>query len=484
MTGRGATNVGDDASVSCDVCVIGAGPAGSSLALRLAQLGHSVCVVEREAFPRHRVGESLPPSILPVLETLGLRGAVEAAGFLRPRGAIVHWAGSAAVREYGEGAAGFQVDRAGFDALILKAAQSAGAHVIQPAKARRPERMGALWHVPLQGHAETQEIRARFLVDAAGKHSALRPRSQPTSRPTTALYAYWRRPQDIGPQTRVEAGEDVWFWGAPLPGGTFNAAVFLDTDRCAGLTHDQRMQLYISSIAQSELLASVLSGKPLDRLRVCDAGSYINQCPVDAHSLRVGEASCAIDPLSSQGVQSAMASAVQASIVVNTMLCAPEHSDLAREFYTDRQKEASDQHIALSSGHYSRQAATGSARFWQARGVAPFPPATPDPVPGVGNLGADVVLEFAPDAAIRSAPVVEGNLIKAGRALSHPGLERPVVYLSQTPLVPLLEQLDRRQTARQLHENWSTQLGHDHAAAVLNWLWANRIVQPCRSVAS
>jgi uncharacterized protein len=33
-----------------DVCIIGAGPAGSTLAIRLAQLGYDVCVVERRAF--------------------------------------------------------------------------------------------------------------------------------------------------------------------------------------------------------------------------------------------------------------------------------------------------------------------------------------------------------------------------------------------------------------------------------------------------
>ena len=39
------------------VCVIGAGPAGSTFAARMAQLGHDVCLVERQSFPRRHLGD-------------------------------------------------------------------------------------------------------------------------------------------------------------------------------------------------------------------------------------------------------------------------------------------------------------------------------------------------------------------------------------------------------------------------------------------
>jgi flavin-dependent dehydrogenase len=39
-----------------EVCVIGGGPAGSTLARRLALLGHEVCLVEWLAFPRWHIG--------------------------------------------------------------------------------------------------------------------------------------------------------------------------------------------------------------------------------------------------------------------------------------------------------------------------------------------------------------------------------------------------------------------------------------------
>ena len=53
------------------ICVVGAGPAGSTYAARMAQLGHDVSLVEAARFPRAHLGESLSPGVLPLLERTG-----------------------------------------------------------------------------------------------------------------------------------------------------------------------------------------------------------------------------------------------------------------------------------------------------------------------------------------------------------------------------------------------------------------------------
>ena len=55
-----------------DVVIIGAGPAGSLAAARLARQGHSVLMLEQATFPRHVVGESLLPRCLDLLRDAGL----------------------------------------------------------------------------------------------------------------------------------------------------------------------------------------------------------------------------------------------------------------------------------------------------------------------------------------------------------------------------------------------------------------------------
>ncbi len=60
-----------------EVCVVGAGPAGSVFAARMAQLGHKVCLIEQARFPRRRLGECLTPGVEPLLKAAGLGAAID-----------------------------------------------------------------------------------------------------------------------------------------------------------------------------------------------------------------------------------------------------------------------------------------------------------------------------------------------------------------------------------------------------------------------
>ena len=119
-------------------------------ALRLARLGHEVCVVERHAFPRPHVGESLTPGVWPLLDALGVVESVRRGGFLPALEALVRWEDATGRRVHGRaGATGLLVDRGRFDALLLGAAASAGVRVLQPAVAQRPERTSGGWVLPV-----------------------------------------------------------------------------------------------------------------------------------------------------------------------------------------------------------------------------------------------------------------------------------------------------------------------------------------------
>ncbi len=63
-----------------DAIVVGAGPAGSTVAIQLARAGWSVTLIERQRFPRKVCGECIAASNLPLLAALdgGYRGMVVA----------------------------------------------------------------------------------------------------------------------------------------------------------------------------------------------------------------------------------------------------------------------------------------------------------------------------------------------------------------------------------------------------------------------
>ena len=106
--------------LDADVLVVGAGPVGSTAAALLAQQGFSVLVLEKERFPRPKIGESLLPALMPVLDRLGV--APRADTYVYKRGA--RFVCEASDREQafefdhalpGAAAHAWHVDRARFD---------------------------------------------------------------------------------------------------------------------------------------------------------------------------------------------------------------------------------------------------------------------------------------------------------------------------------------------------------------------------------
>ena len=64
-----------------DVVIAGAGPAGSSLAIRLAKQGLRVALVEQKRFPRHKLcGEFISPECLSHFQELGVLDELTATG--------------------------------------------------------------------------------------------------------------------------------------------------------------------------------------------------------------------------------------------------------------------------------------------------------------------------------------------------------------------------------------------------------------------
>ena len=66
-----------------DVVVIGGGPAGSTAATLIAKAGHRVLLVDRERFPRFRLGESLMPATYWTFERLGVLDKMRSSSFVQ-----------------------------------------------------------------------------------------------------------------------------------------------------------------------------------------------------------------------------------------------------------------------------------------------------------------------------------------------------------------------------------------------------------------
>src|SRR5262245_3569532 len=200
-----------------DVIVIGAGPAGSAAARLLAMWGHRVALVGRT--PRHApLGESLPPSCTKLFDQLGVRTAVDSAGFVRATGNTVRWAGSETrVERFEAGIAGYQVVRDQFDAVLARAASEAGASTQLDTAVRDVRRDGDEWRVAI----DSGELVAPWVLDASGRAGVIARRGwrRPAAAArTTALVALWDCNDwavDDETHTLVESYGGGWAWSIP-----------------------------------------------------------------------------------------------------------------------------------------------------------------------------------------------------------------------------------------------------------------------------
>jgi flavin-dependent dehydrogenase len=453
-------------SFSAEVCVVGGGPAGAACALRLARLGYDVLLVERAPRGRPHVGESLPASVLPLLDEMQVREAVEGAGFLRPRGALVRWDAVAHAPAQPDGEPGFQVDRGRFDALLLAAAQAQGARVLRGTAL--PAQVAGAVRLPLQDGGEVQ---AQWLVLAHGRRASARQGPR-----TAALYAYWDAVPSDDPRTRVEAAAEAWYWGAPLPDGSFNATVLVDAGRCAGLDAAQREAWYRELLSQSGLLRGCLAGRPRGRVQVCDATPRADPHPVRGRVLKAGEAAFSIDPLSSQGVQAALRSGWQAAACVHTMARRPDAYERAAAFHREQTRRVAAHHARLAAGFHASAARRFGTAFWLRRAEGSLPPSLPAPRP-LPPLQAWVALDGA--AGWAAVPSLEGDFVVLGEALSHPALDAPVARIGRWPMRRVLGPLLRRPVqVGELLSAWHADCGEAAAIQLLAQLWRQGIVVP------
>ena len=451
--------------IRTEICVLGGGPAGSTIARQLSLLGHDVCLLERRAFPRRRLGECTSLGILPVLESLGLKDGLANAWFFRPAELDSSWGDVQSTTSC------YVVDRGHFDALLLSSAREAGVRILHPARAHRPRRVDTGWHIAAQTPGGVAEIACRFIVDATGRSGALLSRRAYRSARTVALYGYWRSVSWTGAAIRVEAGPNGWFWGGALPDSTLNAIVFLDPQTVRDRGGESLTQLYCSLLASSTLLGTCLGGTLTTGVMACDASSYIDQRLVDELSIKVGEAACSIDPLSSQGVQTALVSALQGSTVVHTLLRKPANTAAALDFYRTHQEEIVAHHYRLSASYYAEGGVTHDTDFWKVRGRRMEEQENNRLRPVTSALvSRSTPVRQSPRACAVEVPCIRDGFIEPLRALSSPAIARPVAFLGDIEVAALFDIVNEAMPTAEVLRRWSGRIGLDASARVLAWM--------------
>lgn len=163
-----------------DVAIAGAGPAGASLALKLARRGARVALVDAGTFPREKLcGEYLSPEGGEALGRLGLGDELAASGshairrvrLSTPRGRVLE-----ADVAGPDGRPGLGLSRSTLDDLLVRRARASGAELFEACRVSGPVvEEGRVVGLRLRpaGAIGSVVVRAVVVVAADGRHSAL-----------------------------------------------------------------------------------------------------------------------------------------------------------------------------------------------------------------------------------------------------------------------------------------------------------------------
>jgi flavin-dependent dehydrogenase len=211
-----------------DVLVIGGGPAGCAAAITARREGARVLLLERDADPRERPGETLHPGIEPLLAWLGAGDVLAAATLARHRG---HWVRARGQRRFLAFGAdetgtwrGFQAWRQTLDAGLRARAADLGA-LVRSGVAASGIRRAAAGRVTGVTTRDGRTVGARVVIDASGgRHwlaRALRVGVTQLSPRYLARFGY-AAPAPPGRSRRLSRDPELfadargWTWIAPL----------------------------------------------------------------------------------------------------------------------------------------------------------------------------------------------------------------------------------------------------------------------------
>jgi flavin-dependent dehydrogenase len=321
--------------------VFGAGPAGATVASRLAEMGVRVIALDRPPKTARWAGESFTGAIKQPLSVLGLWEKFRDAGHVAGYEQRITWGSEPLTKSSIFSSDGnlWHVDRACFDAGLRKATQERGVPILHYRNLVDLQRQGSEWRVRI----DDCEICSSYIVDATGRARCIARRLGVRTQVCDHLIALTaliprNANSDFDHAMLIESTPHGWWYAAPVPQGHV-LAFFTDPD-----------------LMPRELMRSMMT---------VAANSTFAQAECEAGWVAVGDACAAHDPLCGWGVCRAMSNGLRAADAISHYIKSADASLLER--YRSHCRAQFENYLEGLARHYSNEQRWASFPFWQRR---------------------------------------------------------------------------------------------------------------------
>lgn len=352
--------------IETDVLIVGGGIAACLSALALGKK-HQISLIDKLAEPLDRIGESLTPAARRVFKQLDLLDElapeIQKKIFIQNLGMQSYW-GKEEVQILDHlrnpDGLGLNLDRKAFEIYLRSKVIARGVDCIWPAKFHSCSYENGKWHIIAKStdreQKRTYQISAKLVIDASGRQSHFA-RSLGVKRTSyDKLLACWLSLPNSSENkmSSLAASEGGWWYSAVVPGNKRIISFQSDSDI---VDRNLLKETLFISFAQSHPLMGKFMKKEIKKIHfhgTTAANSTRLEEVAGKQWIALGDAAMSFDPLSSQGMFHAMASAMQFSALINDI-------DLKTQFDTHRLTQKLAQYAAQMNEiwtHYLRHKTT------------------------------------------------------------------------------------------------------------------------------
>ncbi|NVK64131.1 MAG: NAD(P)/FAD-dependent oxidoreductase [Flavobacteriales bacterium] len=356
-----------------DILIVGGGIAGCIAAISLVG-SHRVTLIDKRLEPIERIGESLAPAAKRVLSELDLLQELESQSppIFRQNFAMQSYWGSDTVQvvDHMRNPDGYvkSLDRKAFEQFLRNSAESRGVECLWGTALQSSafDETKQTWSVEVKSNeGEALQISANYIIDASGRQSHFARSIGVKREVVDKLIACWVTLPNAeeNKMSTIASGPNGWWYSAVVPNGKRVVAFHTDSD-LFDKSALKSVDSFLDFAQENEQMRKILQGREeeIEYQGITAANSTKLQVVAGKRWAAIGDAAVSLDPLSSQGMFNAMASAMQ----LKHLIAECSFKDEVARLYSQQMEQVWEQYLHHRSVFYGGETRWLS-EFWRRR---------------------------------------------------------------------------------------------------------------------